>query len=151
MLRLDNERLGQHSEARIQEVERGAIRKFAVALGLQDAVYHSVEAARAAGYRDLLAPPTFAVTLLPWTIPGVELPLAGVLHGEQEFEWLQPICAGDKIEVTGWVDEIKSRSGQSGQMTLITVASEGHGWGGALAFRSRALLIVTEEADGGDW
>ncbi len=150
MLRLDAQSLGQRSQPKLFEVERGAVRKFAKALGLADSIYSSVEAAQAQGYRDLVAPPTFAVTLLPWQVPGLELPSAGVLHGEQEFEWGQPLCAGDVVEVTGWVDQVKSRSSQTGKMSMITVCSEGRLKTGELAFSARALLIVTEEAPHGD-
>ncbi len=146
MFRLDAEKLGQRSPVAMRTVERGAIRNFAVALGDRNPLYLSVEAARAQGYRDVVAPPTFAVTLLPWDIPGLEMPHAGVLHGEQEFEWGVPICAGDEIGVVGWVDAVKARSGQQGRMTMITVASEGTNENQEMAFRARAVLIVTEEA-----
>jgi acyl dehydratase len=150
VLRLDHETLGQRSVPRVHDIERGAVRKFSAALGFQqESIYVSADEAKKAGYRDLVAPPTFAVTLLPWELPGIELPSAGVLHGEQEFEWDRPICAGDRVVVTGWVDEVKSRSGQSGQMTLITIASEAALESGEPLFRARALLVVTEEAENG--
>lgn len=150
VLRLEHETLGQRSTPRLHEVERGAVRKFSAALGFTpSSIYVSEVAAQQAGYRDVVAPPTFAVTLLPWEIPGLTLPSAGVLHGEQEFVWDGPICAGDRVVVTGWVDEVKTRSSQSGQMTLITIASEGVRESGEPLFRSRSLLIVTEEADSG--
>ena len=145
MLKLDPQLLGQHSPPKKCEVERGALRKFAQALGLKDPIYYSLEAAQSQGYRDVVAPPTFAVTLLPWEVPGLELPLAGVLHGEQEFHWENPLCAKDIIYVSGWVDEVKSRANPAGKMTMITVSSEGRQSGGELAFTARALLVVTEE------
>ncbi|PSR22893.1 MAG: MaoC family dehydratase [Sulfobacillus acidophilus] len=142
---LDAERLGEHSPWRVHEVERGAIAKFARALQLDNPIHFSPERAHAAGYRDVVAPPTFVVTLLPWEIPGLTLPEAGVLHGEQEFEWAAPICAKDEIRVSGWIEGVKTRTGQQGQMTLITVASEGINQAGEIAFRARAVLVVTEE------
>ncbi|HBO54429.1 MAG TPA: hypothetical protein DD664_04815, partial [Janibacter terrae] len=42
-------------------VGREHIRDFAEAVGATDPVHHDLEAARAAGYADLVAPPTFAV------------------------------------------------------------------------------------------
>lgn len=144
---LNHELLGQRSEPLVREVERGAIRKFAAALGHNDAMYHDVEAARALGFRDLPAPPTFAVTLLPWHIPGLTMPAAGVLHGEQAFEWEAPICAGDAITVTGWVEDVKSRAGQGGRMHIITIASEGVNQAGEWAFRAKAVIIATEEGE----
>ena len=147
MLKLDESLLGQRSEPVVREVERGAIRKFAAALGLDDPIHTAVEAARARGYRDLVAPPTFAVTLLPFEAPGLRLPKAGVLHGEQEFEWGAAICAGDRLTVTGWVEDVKTRSGAGGKMHIISVASEAVNQDGERAFRAKAVLIVTEEVE----
>ncbi|NMP21088.1 MaoC family dehydratase [Sulfobacillus sp. DSM 109850] len=141
------EKIGQRSQPITHEVERGAIRRFARALGLTSAIHQDVASAQAAGFRDLVAPPTFVVTLLPWQIPGLTLPSAGVLHGEQEFWWGEPICAGDQIQVTGWVEDVKTRSGKTGRMHIITIASEGMHQDEQPAFRARAVLIVTEEAE----
>lgn len=138
---VDQRLIGERSQPVFREVERGSIRRFAQALGLTDAKYRDVEAAQALGYRDIVAPPTYAVTLLPWEIPGLQVPSAGVLHGEQSFEWEDSICAGDRLSVTGWVDTIKSR----GALHIITIASEGINQMGNLAFRAQAVLIVTEE------
>lgn len=149
MLHLDYVHLGEHSAIKVHEIERGAVSKFARALTLTDPIYFSREAAQSQGYRHIVAPPTFVVTLLPWDIPGLTLPEAGVIHGEQEFEWGEPICVTDAISVSGWVDEVKSRSGRGGQMTIITVASEGEHADGRMAFRARAVLIVTEAVDHG--
>lgn len=145
-LRLDQDKVGQRSPVRTHTLERGAVVKFARALGSQDPIHLESVAAQAAGYRDVVAMPTFAVTLLPWDIPGLELPGAGVLHGEQEFEWGAPLVAGDQIRVTGWAENVKTRGGQQGTMTIITIASEGWNQDNELAFRARAVLIVTEGA-----
>ncbi len=141
---IEHERLGTRSIPVIHEVERGAIRRYALALGLTNAIHYDVEKARVEGYRDVVAPPTFVVTLLPWNIPGLHLPPAGVLHGEQAFDWSQDsICAGDRIEVTGWVADVKTRGG----MHIIGIESEGQHVDRGLAFHARAVLIVTEEVE----
>ncbi len=150
MFRIDATLTGQWSDTQIRVIERGAAAKFARALGLTSGIHYDPDAARLAGYRDVVAPPTFAVTLLPWQIPGLELPEAGVLHGEQEFEWGEPLCAGDAVSVRGRLDDIKTRSGQQGRMSIVTIVSEAHHESGALAFRARAMLVVTEEGEHGD-
>lgn len=143
-MHIEPHRLGARSEPVVHEIERGSIRRYARALGLTNAIHYDVEKARAEGYRDLVAPPTYAVTLLPWNIPGLNLPPAGVLHGEQAFEWgADPICAGDQIEVTGWVADVKTRGG----MHIIGIESEGQHAGRGQAFHARAVLIVTEEVE----
>ncbi|MCY0899436.1 MAG: MaoC family dehydratase N-terminal domain-containing protein [Firmicutes bacterium] len=147
MFRIDRECLGEHSLPETREVERGAIRKFAQALGLANPLHFSSEAARAAGFRDLLAPPTFAITLLSWNVPGVQWPAEGVIHGEQTLRLGEPICAGDVITVSGWVDDVKSRRAARGSMHIVSLVSQGfHQWGQE-AFWAKAVLIVTENEE----
>ena len=74
------------------EVGREKIRDFATAIGDFNPIYHDEAAAKAAGYDDIIAPPTFLTTLGfkfgPQVVGDPELGLnyAMVVHGEQEFE-----------------------------------------------------------------
>lgn len=124
------------------EVERGAIRRFATALGETDPACYDVEAARAVGYRDLLAPPTFPITFGGGPIPGLDLPPAGNIHGEQEFAYQRPIVAGDEITVERRLTGTKERTGRSGKMRLVTIESTGTDAAGQEVFTSRQVIIV---------
>ncbi|OBF21156.1 MaoC family dehydratase N-terminal domain-containing protein [Mycobacterium sp. ACS4331] len=87
------------------DVERGRVAMFAKAIGETDPVYFDIEAARAAGHRDLLAPPTFVFgldlehsdTLGVLEANGVDV--SSVLHGEQKFVYHRPVYAGDTLEL----------------------------------------------------
>ncbi len=136
--------LGHKSEPRHHEIEKGAIRRFAEALGERDPIYFDEQTAIAEGYKGLPAPPTFAFTLNPSPIPGLELPAAGIIHGEQEFTFGRTICSGDIITVRAWVEDVKVRKGRLGSMTLFTIMREGVHQNGDNAFLARSLLIVTE-------
>lgn len=108
------------------QVGREAIRDFAAAVGAASPLHHDVEAARAAGYRDLVAPPTFAV------IPGqrtdaqfVTDPEAGVdfsrvVHGEQRFVHHRPIVAGDELRGVLTIDSVRAAGGH----TMVTMRSD---------------------------
>ena len=61
---LDKSLIGRESEPVVHDVEKGAIRRFAEALGDPNPIYVDEEAARAAGYPALVAPPTFAAALI---------------------------------------------------------------------------------------
>src|SRR5262249_43014580 len=82
-------------------VGRDPLRWFAQVLGFADPVYHDVDAARAAGYPDLLVPPTYLFSLeLRRPDPyGVVRELgfkeSQLLHGGQEFGYHAPAFAGD--------------------------------------------------------
>ena len=102
---LDKSYIGHVFPAFTAEVERGRLRFFAKAIGESNPIYTDEEAAKAAGYRALPAPPTFTSVLdqeSPDFLPVLDLlgiDIARILHGSQEFEYLQPICAGDTISV----------------------------------------------------
>ena len=98
-------------------VGREKIREFAAAIGDPNPAYTDVEAARALGHRDLVAPPTFAIVVsLPAAHqvvldPALGLDYSRVVHGEQRFELRRPIYAGDELAVTVTVDKIRSVAG----------------------------------------
>ena len=85
------------------EVGLEKIREYANAIGESGAVHHSREAARDAGFRDVVAPPMFVVVYSAGAMgpvmfdPDVGMDFARMLHGSQEFVWGEPVCAGDAV------------------------------------------------------
>ena len=61
---IDKSLIGRESEPFVAEVEKNAIRRFAEAIGDPNPIYAEEEAARAAGFPTLVAPPTFAVAAM---------------------------------------------------------------------------------------
>jgi acyl dehydratase len=98
-------------------VGREKIREFAHAVGESDPLYLDVEAARAAGHADLVAPPMFAVVYsLPAVWPAlfdeeVGIDFAHMVHGGQEFEWGPLVVAGDEITTTASLKDASERRG----------------------------------------
>ncbi|NMP23308.1 FAS1-like dehydratase domain-containing protein [Sulfobacillus harzensis] len=140
----DPGRIGERSAPALHEIEKGAIRRFAEALGETNPVYFDEKAAQRAGYRSLVVPPTFYGTLGRNPIPGLQMPRAGVIHGEQEFVYGKAASAGDRIQVTGWLADVRKVQGSRGAMTLLTIMAEGVHEDGAMAFQSRSVLIISE-------
>lgn len=88
------------------EVGREAIRAFAVAVGDDDPVHHDPAAARAAGHPDLVAPPTYIVSLTMRSEAqaasdafGGDVDMADILHRDQTFTYARPVRAGDRLVV----------------------------------------------------
>ena len=85
------------------EVGLEKIREYANAVGESAPVHHDRDAAREAGFRDVVAPPMFAVVYSAGAMgpaildPDVGIELPRMLHGSQEFVWGEPVCAGDAI------------------------------------------------------
>jgi acyl dehydratase len=98
-------------------VGREKIREYAAAVGETNPLHHDVEAARAAGYADVVAPPMFAVvyasrSLVPALFdPEVGLDFARMVHGGQDFHWGPVVVAGDEITSSTTVADIATRGG----------------------------------------
>jgi acyl dehydratase len=110
--------IGKEWPAAEYEVGREKIREYAYAVGENDPVHHDPEAARAAGFRGVVAPPMFCVVYsAPAVAPGVLDPevginLAAMVHGGQEFEWGEPVCAGDVITTTARLTDAYEQDGK---------------------------------------
>ncbi|MGH2830350.1 MAG: MaoC family dehydratase N-terminal domain-containing protein [Actinomycetota bacterium] len=85
------------------EVGREKIKEFAIAIGDPNPIYTDESAAKAAGYPDIVAPPTF-LTIVGFKFgpaivldPELGLDYSRVVHGEQEFELRRPIVPGDRL------------------------------------------------------
>jgi acyl dehydratase len=110
--------VGKEYPPETYEVGREKIREYADAIGAANPVHHDREAARAAGFRDVVAPPMFCVVysapaLRPGILdPDVGINLAAMVHGGQEFVWGEPVCSGDEITTTATVTEIYEQDGK---------------------------------------
>jgi acyl dehydratase len=128
---VSRELIGRQSDEVLVEVERGAIRKFAEAVG------DTTEAC----LRGEVAPPTFPTTIrIP--IPGVTFDLARVLHGSQEYRFQRPIRAGDRLRCRTSLADVYQREGRLGAMTFLIIELEGRGENGEPVFTGRSTVIV---------
>ena len=98
-------------------VGREKVREYAHAVGETDPRYLDPEAARAAGFADVVAPPMFAAVycapaLFPAVMdPDVGIDFARLVHGAQEFTWAEPVVAGDEITTEAGLEESSERGG----------------------------------------
>ncbi len=127
--------IGEQSAPWSFEVTTTSIRAFARGVGYTDPVYFDVEAARAAGYSSLPAPPTYLGT--PVFIPGLSddtfssprngqpaVPhgLKNILDGGTEIEYFEQICAGDTLSAVSKIADLATRESRAiGTMLIITV------------------------------
>jgi len=141
---LDKSLIGRESEPVLHEVEKGAIRRFVDALGDPNPIYVEEDAARAAGFPALVAPPTFPAVLAmnERFRHSLDLGTRSLLHGEQQIEFGRPILAGDRITVVSRVADVQERAGSSGPMDILVLEDEGRDPQGALVFRTRSTLVL---------
>ena len=129
-------------------VGREKIREFARAVLANNPINLEVEAARAAGYTDIVAPPTFAVVVQELTLqqllaePDAGIDFARVVHGEQRFSFTRPIVAGDELTATLTVASVKSLGGHS----MVTAESSIVDADGAHVVTATSTLVVRRDA-----
>jgi acyl dehydratase len=110
-------------------VTADAVRAFARAVRAASPVHHDGAAAREAGYADVVAPPTFAVTLAQRAeAQFVEDPQAGidfsrVVHGEEQFVHHRPVVAGDELTAELHVDRVRVVRGNAMVTTRVELAA----------------------------
>jgi acyl dehydratase len=108
------------------EVGRVKIAEFADAIGDPNPLYRDREAARAAGYPDVIAPPTFAIVISMASSgrvvgdPGLGVNYAMVVHGEQRFEYARPIGAGDVLTATSTISDIR----ETGRLVMLSTRTD---------------------------
>lgn len=113
-------------------VGREKIREFAAAIGDTGALSTDVAAARAAGYPDLVAPPTFAMAAVAKAQeavlfnPELGLDFSRVVHGDQSFTHHQPICAGAALGGAVHIDDIRQMAGND-ILKIRTELTDAHG------------------------
>ena len=110
--------IGKIYEPGLYAVGREKVKEYSRAVGETNPVHLDAQAARAAGYADVVAPPMFAVVYSAVAVgppifdPELELNFAMMVHGGQEFEWGPPVVAGDEITTTVKVKDIYERDGR---------------------------------------
>lgn len=108
------------------EVSRVKVAEFADAIGDPNPVFHDLAAAQAAGYPDVIAPPTFAVVVAMASSrtavgdPGLGLNYAMVVHGEQRFDYSRPLHAGDVVTAQSTISAIR----EVGSITMLTTETQ---------------------------
>jgi len=112
--------IGTESEPRVAEIERGAIRRFAEAIGDPNPLFNDEAAARRSRYGGMIAPPTFCRSLGGgfFTVP-LNLPVFRGLDGGSEWEYFEPIRPGDRITVVSKLADIREAAGRMGPMVFI--------------------------------
>jgi acyl dehydratase len=114
-------------------VGREKVREFARAVFATSPLSTDPDAAIAAGYPDVVAPPTFPVVVQEATLaqllaePDAGIDFSRVVHGDQRFTYSRPVVAGDELTATLAVTSIKTLGGNSmvtAESTMVDAAGE---------------------------
>ncbi len=127
-------------------VGREKVREFARAVFADDPQHHDPAAAQALGYRDVVAPPTFAMVVQDLTLqqllsePDSGIVLSRVLHAEQRFRYSRPIVAGDELTAKLAVTGIRTLGGNA----MVTSDAEITDADGGHVVTATSVLLVGE-------
>lgn len=130
------------------EVSREKIAEYVTAIGDRNPLHNDPVAAREAGCRDVIAPPTFAAvfTSMPfrraladpeWVARSTIDP-ARLLHGEQRYDFAQPVCPGDRLLVQSIVERVEEKKG----LIFLHVASRVTDDGGERVLDGAMTLVL---------
>lgn len=138
--------IGTPIPPRVVTIERGPVQEFAAAVKDDKPAYRSVAAARSLGFNDIPVPPTYPFVAGNWGAFADDQPPAPagatelaeliaalrdgrngmILHGSEEFEYLDPICVGDRLDVTGYVESAETKPGTPDKpgMSVLVVRTD---------------------------
>jgi acyl dehydratase len=118
---IDRTLIGSSAAPFAVEVENGAIRRFAEAIGETTQIYFDEAFARSLGYPGIVAPPTFPTTFRPPAKPAWVLGLdeGRILAGEQGFRYRRPIVAGDVLQCELRLTDVQDKRSSKGSMELM--------------------------------
>lgn len=142
---LDKTKIGHEFAPFTTDIEKGRLKFFAQAIGETNPIYSDEEAAKAAGYRAIPAPPTFMFSIdlegpdfLPM-LSLLDMDIGRVLHGSQDFEYFGQIFAGDKITQTSKIADIFDK--KNGALEFVVQESSYTNQNGELVGKAQQTIV----------
>jgi len=135
--------VGERSEAVRNVVEKGAVEKFAEAIGDPNPLYVDEEAAKASRYGGLITPPTFPRTFEYGEVEGMGAPGQGFIHGEHRIRYERPLFVGEEVSCYAKVTDYYEKEGREGTLGFLISERVGESPRGELIFTMTDTAVVT--------
>lgn len=142
---IDKKWIGHVLQPSVLPIERSRLQFFAKAIGEDNPLYTDREAAVAAGYADLPAPPTFLFAAeldsqaIDQLLADLNIPLSKLLHGEQSFTYHRPACVGDTVTVRSTISDIYDK--KNGALEFVVKDSRATNQRNELVAEMRSVLV----------
>lgn len=143
------ELIGARSRPVRNVVEAGAVKRFAQAIGDLNPLYLDEEYAARSRWGRRIAPPTFPRTFDYGIIEEIRLPSAGMIHGEQQYDYTRPLFVGEELLCHARFVETYRKSGKNGVMIFLIFERVGVDESGVEVVRAREMAIMTETVAAG--
>ncbi|HEY50155.1 MAG TPA: MaoC family dehydratase [Dehalococcoidia bacterium] len=148
--------IGKAEPPHVRDVEKGAIRRYAEAVGNDNPLYYDEEYASRSRYSGIIAPPGFwgwsmkpaaSSTGLPQLVADLQAALADagfprILDGGISYEFYMPLRSGDKLVVSPRVKNITQKEGKSGAMMICDLETTYINQNGHLVARASQTFIA---------
>jgi acyl dehydratase len=138
------EHIGKCSNKVKNVVERGAVKKFAEAIGDPHPIYWDEETGKKSRYQRNIAPPTFPRVFDYGVIEGLKLPSKGLIHGEQRFHYERPLFVGEELYCYAKVEDYYEKQSSMGELGFLVITNCGEDPSGSVIFTSTSTIIITE-------
>jgi len=135
--------IGHRSEPVVNLVEKGAVRKFAEAIGDPNPLYMDEEAAKASRYGRLIAPPTFPRTFEYGEVEGLGSPGQGYIHGEHRICYERPLYVGEEVSCYAEVKDYYEKEGREGALEFLISERVGESSCGKRIFTMLDTAVLT--------
>ncbi|MBO8173323.1 MAG: MaoC family dehydratase N-terminal domain-containing protein [Bacillaceae bacterium] len=136
--------VGKRSDRVKNIVERGAVKKFAEAIGDPHPIFVDEVYAAKTRFKRNLAPPTFPRVFDYGRIEGFPFPVDGLIHGEQSFYYERPLYVGEQLYCYAEVDDYYEKTGKSGTLGFLVLKNYGEDLAGEKIFNATMVIIITE-------
>jgi acyl dehydratase len=139
-----HDQIGKESNKVKNIVERGAVKKFAEAIGDLHPIYFDEETGEKSRYKRNIAPPTFPRVFDYGVIEGLQLPAKGLIHGEQTFHYERPLFVGEEVHCYTKVKKYFEKKGNFGEMGFLMIENFGEDTTGNVIFTSSSTIVISE-------
>ena len=135
--------IGQHSDPVTNVFEKGAVRKFAEAIGDPNPLYVDEEAAEASRYGALIVPPTFPRAFEYGEVEGLGPPGQGYIHGEHRIRYERPLFVGEEVRCYVEVKDYYEKDGREGALGFLISERAGESPEGERIFAMLDTAVLT--------
>jgi acyl dehydratase len=150
---VDKAHIGKESKPSKVVLRAESMREFAKSIGETNPIHFDASVARAAGFADIVATPTYPIAFMaesmdPDIFYELGLNIPSIVHGEQEFEYARPMVAGEELSVRGRIADVWEKQGSTGMLDFVVLEAAASDPQGKPVYTSRITLISKRLAEG---
>ena len=138
--------IGRRSEAVLNHVEKGAVKKFAKAIGDPNPLYVDERAAAESGCGRVISPPTFPRTFDYGEIEGLGTAGVGLIHGEHRIRYEErPLFVEEEVLCHALLRDYYEKERSGGLLGFLIIEYVGETSEGRRIFSMEDTAILTPE------